>query len=160
MAVLLSPWLGVSTDAWAGIIVAVGVVVVPALLYRSGRLRPLSVRATEETLPHASGGSMTVVTVLVTSRIRDPQNLREAVLAEWPPLKRRLLNPRWRTKPPYPNVRRFDFVSLPAAGLSLGPKDTDKITGQIRKYPPFASTRVLIQGIRKRPFLARIKKSK
>jgi hypothetical protein len=155
---LLAPWLGISADAWGGIIVAVAVAAIPTLLYRLGRIRPLVVSVTASTMPHSDGGDMTVVTITLRSRTRDTQTIRRIALAEWPNWSRRLRHPRWRTSKEGFNIKPFDYTSLNDGPLQLSTGNIEEITGETREYPPYnAATRILVQGIRERPILKQIK---
>jgi hypothetical protein len=158
MTGLLASWLGISRDTWAQIIGGAALAVISALVYQSGRLRPLAVRAKAKTLKHTNGGLMTEVRIDVKSRTRDTQTISRVALAEWPALRHRVRHPRWRTSEEGFPVTQFDWTSLPADGLEVPGKDAKKIRGTIAVYPPYPSTRALVKsGVRKRPVLKRIK---
>jgi hypothetical protein len=154
---------GITNGDWAGIIAAIVLVVIPALAYASGRVRPLKLKARSQTLPLAEGEpgkEMTVVTVTARSRTRDTQTISKMALANWPPITQRLLHPRWRSSAEGFEITRFDSTSLPEGGLELPGKDAKRITGQTTtKYPPYRSTRLMLEGIRKRPWFVRIARS-
>jgi hypothetical protein len=159
---LLSPWLGISTDAWAGIIggaiVTVAAAGVSTLLYRLGRLRPLKVTASARTRKTDEGGSLTLVTIELQSRTKDTQTVRRVALAQWPSWRRRWRHPRWRTSQEGIAIEQFDSIDPPDGKLALEGKDNEEISGWTAHYPPYGdATRVLVQGIRKRPILKRIK---
>jgi len=155
-------WEGITNGDWAGIIAAILLVVIPTIAYASGRVRPLKVKARSKTLPLADGEhgkEMTVVTVTVRSRTRDTQTISSMALANWPPITQRLLHPRWRSSAEGFEITRFDSSSLPEGGLELPGKDAKRITGQTTKYPPYPSTRLMLEGVRKRPWFVRIARS-
>jgi hypothetical protein len=158
---LLSPWLGIGTDAWAGIIggaiVTVAVAGVSALLYRLGRLRPLNVTASARTGKTVEGQSLTVVTIELQSRTKDTQTIRRVALAQWPSWRHRLRHPRWRTSEEGFDIKPFNSIDPPHGKLELSGKNKNEISGTTAHYPPYGdATRVLVQGIRKRPILKRI----
>ena len=157
-------WEGLTNGDWAEIIVAVLLVAVPALAYQSGRLQPLKIEARSRTLPREGGGStsedITVVTVTVRSRTKDIQTIRSIWLVEWPPISERFMHPRWRARAEGFRETQFDSTSLPVGGLEVPGKDTKEIKGTTaRTYPPYASTRLLLEGIRQRPWFVRIQSS-